>query len=190
LPHKALKRTNELNLCQANLQGANQFRALVDQIMTAAANCSQFESTPAATSAGTLLLNATSLIAGECQASEPNQKGRPRLPRQKIIRRCQELLEERDSELVFLGDLAATADVSERTLRKAFQEYYGMGPVRYLQLRQLHRVHHALSTSDPEVESVTGVLVAHGVWEFGRFALQYRVLFSERPSETLRAKRR
>ena len=172
-----------------NLQGANQFRALVDQIMTAAAHCLQFESTAAATSAGTELLNATSLIAGERQAGQPNQKGRPKFPRQKIIRRCQELVEERDGELVRLGDLAAAADVSERTLRTAFHEYFGIGPVRYLQLRQLHQVNRALKASDPEAESVTNVLAEHGVWDFGRFASQYHRLFGERPSETLRTKR-
>jgi len=173
-----------------NFQVANQFRAFVSQIMTAAAYCSQFESAPAATCAATELMNVTSLVAGERHAGEPHQNGRPRFPRQEIIRRCQELLEERVGELVLLGDLAAAADVSERTLRTAFHEYYGMGPVRYLQLRQLHRVNRALRASDPEAESVTGVLVEQGVWEFGRFASQYHRLFGELPSETLRKKRR
>ena len=172
-----------------NLQLANQFRSFVSQIMTAAAKCSQFESAPAATCAATELLNVTSLIVGERQAGEPHQKGRPRFSRQEIVRRCQEQLEERDGKLVHVEELAAAAEVSERTLRTAFNEYLGIGPVRYLQLRQLHRVNRALRASDLEAASVTGVLVEQGVWEFSRFASRYRRLFGELPSETLRAKR-
>ena len=173
-----------------NLQVANQLRTFVSQIMTVAANCSQFESAPATKCAATELLNVTSLVAGERQAGEPHQKGRPRFLRQEIIRRCQEKLEERDGELVHLEELAAAAEVSERTLRTAFNEYYGIGPVRYLQLRQIHRVNRALRASDPKAASVTSVLLEHGVWEFSRFASRYRRLFGELPSETLRTKRR
>jgi AraC family ethanolamine operon transcriptional activator len=80
--------------------------------------------------------------------------------------------------------------VSERTLQNVFREYYGLGPVRYLQLRQLHRIRHALRAADPEAVSVTDVVVRHGEWQFGRFASRYRQLFGELPSETLRTKRR
>jgi AraC family ethanolamine operon transcriptional activator len=172
-----------------NLQVANQFRAFVSQIMTAA-NCSEFEASLAATCAARELLDVTSLLVWGRQAGQANHPGRPRFSRQGIIRCCQELLEERDGELVFVEELAAAADVSERTLRTAFNEYFGIGPVRYLQLRQLHRVNHDLRASDPETESVTDVLLEHGVWEFGRFASRYRRLFGELPSETLRRRRR
>ena len=111
-------------------------------------------------------------------------------PRPGIIRRSKELLEEHKGRPVHVGELAAAAEVSERTLRTAFNEYFGVGPVRYLQLRQLHQVHRALRAADPEADSVADVLVKNGVWEFSRFATRYRRLFGERPLETLRTKRR
>jgi transcriptional regulator GlxA family with amidase domain len=172
-----------------NLQVANQFRAFVSQIMTAA-NCSEFEASLAATCAARELLDVTSLIVGEQQVGEPNQKGRPRFSRQGIIRCCQEYIEEHKGERVFVEELASAAEVTERTLRTVFNEYFGVGPVRYLQLRQLHEVNRVLKTSDPKAESVTGVMLEHGVWEFGRFASRYRRLFGELPSETLRRRRR
>ena len=175
---------------RANHQIANQFRALVHQIMTAATTCAQFESAPAATCAAAKLLKVGSLVLGERQGGEFNQEGRPMLPRQDIIRRSKELLEERFGSVVLVGELAAAAGVSERTLRTAFNEYFGVGPVRYLQLRQLHQVHRALRTADPEAVSVSDILVGYGVWEFSRFASRYRQLFGELPSETLRRKRR
>lgn len=169
----------------ANRHLANQFRAIAGQIMFTAANCSQFETAPAARSAAAELLRVASSVIKLGQAGEPNQEGRPRLPRQEIIRRTTVLLEERDGQRLLVRQLAAAAQVSERTLRTAFNEYFGVGPIRYLQLRQLHQVRRALRTADPEAVTVSDVLLAHGEWEFSRFASRYRRLFGELPSETL-----
>jgi AraC family ethanolamine operon transcriptional activator len=171
-------------------QLADWLRASVSQVMTAAAHCSQFESTPAATRAAGELVRVASLVVGKTQACESNQKGRPRVPRPEIIRRSKELLEAREGKRVLVGELAAAADVSKGTLRTAFNEYFGVGPIRYLQIRQLHQVNRALRATDPEAAGVTDVLVRHGEWEFGRFASRYRQLFGELPSETLQTKRR
>jgi len=173
-----------------NRQLANQFRALVDQIMTTAADCPQFESSPAASCAEAEVLKVGSLVVGERLTGETHREGRPQLPREEIIRRSKDLLVEREHEPVYVGELAAAAGVSERTLRTAFNEYFGVGPVRYLQLRQLHQVHRALRAADPEAAHVGEVLVRHGVWELSRFASRYHRLFGERPSETLGRERR
>jgi len=101
-----------------------------------------------------------------------------------------EVLEERDRQHIAVPELAGLVGVSERTLRRAFNEYYGIGPVGYLQLRKLHQVHHALQAAELEETTVASVLFQHGVWELGRFASRYRQHFGELPSETLRAKRR
>lgn len=169
-------------------QAANQFRTLVHQIMTTASNCSEFESALAAKCAAAELLNVASLVVGQQQALEPNREGRPRFSRQVVIRTSLEFLEQHAGAPVRVGELAAAADVSERTLRTAFHEYFGVCPVRYLQLRQLHQVHRALRAADPEEVTVGKVLVKHGEWSFSRFASRYRRLFGELPSETLRAK--
>ncbi len=158
--------------------------------MTTATHSPQFESAPAATNTAADLLKVASVVIGKGQAGDPAQEGRPRLPRQEIIRRSGELLEERDGEPVLIGGLAAAVNVSERTLRRAFREYFGVGPARYLQLRQLHLVYRALQAADREAVSVADVLLRHGVREFSRFASRYRRLFGERPSETLRSRRR
>ena len=183
---------SEKMTCQVthpNLHLTNLFRALVSQIMTAA-NGSQFESAPTMNCAAMELLNLTALILKDRQAAaKPNKTGRPRFMRQEIIRHCQELVEKRTSELFFVKELAAACGVSERTLRTAFNENFGTGPVHYFQLRQLHQINRVLRASDPETESVTGILVENGVWEFGRFASRYFRLFGELPSKTLRTKR-
>ena len=178
------KRT--VRVTRANPQLANRFRSVAGQIMTTATGYSQFESSLAAKCAATELLKTGLSVIGQPSTGILNPNGRPRIPREEIIRRAEELLEQSDGKRVLVEELAASAHVSKRTLRTAFNEYFGIGPIRYLQLRQLHRVRGALRAADPEAESVSGILVAFGEWEHGRFAACYRRHFGELPSETLR----
>jgi AraC family transcriptional regulator, ethanolamine operon transcriptional activator len=106
--------------------------------------------------------------------------------RSEIIRKAMAFVDQHDHEYLGVGDLAIAAGISERTLRRALQDYFSIGPVRYLKLRTLHQVRGALKVADPSVTSVTKIAVQSGVWEFGRFARDYRFLFGELPSETLR----
>ena len=179
-------------MCRVTLstrQLVDQFQAFMFEIMNIATNYSEFESSLAATYAGAELLKIASLIVGKQQGGKPCPEGRPKRPREEIIRRSKELIEERDGEPILVGELASRAKVCERTLRTAFKEYFGVGPVHYLQLRQLHQVERALRTADFEAVSVSDVLLRNGVWEFGHFASRYHRLFGELPSDTLRAKR-
>lgn len=162
-----------------------QFRQAVNGIMRTAARCPGFESTLAASRAETELLTIGAAVVRGPQAREADLDGRPKLSRQGIIARARELLEERVDEAVAVTELAAAAGVSERTLRTAFREYFGVGPVRYLQIRLLHQVYRDLLVCDPEETTVLRVLLRHGVRNMGRFASRYRRLFGELPSQTL-----
>jgi AraC-like DNA-binding protein len=169
---------------------ARQFRASVREILTTASNHAAFESSMASTIAAASLVELGTAIIGLRQQSESPHPGRRKLPREEIIHRAGQLFAEREGEHVSLEELVEATQVSERTLRTAFNECYGVSPVRYLQLRNLHRVHRALRKAEPDEASVADVLLRHGEWEFGRFATRYRRLFGERPSETLKAKHR
>jgi AraC family transcriptional regulator, ethanolamine operon transcriptional activator len=58
--------------------------------------------------------------------------------------------------------------------------------VRYLNLRTLHQIRKELKAADPSVATVTEISTQFGAWQFGRMARDYRLLFGELPSETLR----
>ena len=115
--------------------------------------------------------------------------GRKILPRQEIIDRAVAVAEAESVDPPSVRKLADAAGVSERSLRNVFSEYMGMGPVRYLQLRQFRKIHRELAAAGPDETTVTDVLVANGVWQWGRFAARYRQVFGEMPSETLRKSR-
>ena len=61
-----------------------------------------------------------------------------------------------------------------------------MGPIRYLTLRRMNLVRRALQRADASTATVTQLATDHGFWELGRFSVNYRQLFGESPSETLR----
>jgi transcriptional regulator GlxA family with amidase domain len=173
-----------------NIVLARQFLASVHDILTTASSDAAFESSMASTIAAASLIELGTTIIGLRQPSESSHPGRPKLPREEIIGRSNQLFAEREGEHVSLAELVEAVQVSERTLRTAFNECYGVSPVRYLQARNLHRVHRALRKAEPDGTNVADVLLRHGEWEFGRCATRYHRLFGELPSETLKAKSR
>jgi AraC-like DNA-binding protein len=90
----------------------------------------------------------------------------------------------RDSQSPVLT-LARAAGVSERTLHRLCWKYFQMGPKRYSKIRQLNLVRRAIRQSHSTAGSITAILSEHGVTEFGRFAIEYKALFNESPTETL-----
>ena len=170
---------------------ARRFRSSVSQLMAAAAASSSFEESLAAAGASASVLELGKSILGIESTNylpvERNAGGRPRVSRDAIIQRCMKVIEQQPAAAVDLQDLIIGAGVSERTLRNAFNEYFGMGPGKYLQLRQMHSIHRALRKSDPRQVTVAEVLTQHGEWSLGRFANRYRKLFGELPSATLRS---
>jgi AraC family ethanolamine operon transcriptional activator len=124
------------------------------------------------------------LLAVSCEV-EPTH-GRHVVPRRQIIRMSMDFVDQHDGEYLSVEQLAAATGVSERTLRDVFQHYFGLAPVRYLNRRTLHQVRKALKAADPYEATVTKIATQFGVWELGRFARDYRNLFGELPSQTLR----
>jgi AraC-like DNA-binding protein len=104
----------------------------------------------------------------------------------RIIGRFEDYLASRRYEPIYLAEICAAIGVSERTLRSFCQEHLGVGPVRYLWLRRMNLAHRALLRAEAGKTSVTEIATAHGFWELGRFSVEYRALFDEAPSATLR----
>jgi AraC family transcriptional regulator, ethanolamine operon transcriptional activator len=113
--------------------------------------------------------------------------GRPHLSRERVIARALELIRDHDGQPLFTNDLCRAAGVSERTLRNTFNEYFGVGPIRLLKMRQLREIRAALLAADPLHETVASIAGRFGVWDFSLFARNYKRLFGESPSQTLRA---
>jgi AraC-like DNA-binding protein len=103
-----------------------------------------------------------------------------------IITRFRRALEERSETAVYVPEICAAIGVSDRTLRLCCREQLGVSPGRYLYLRRMTLVRRALRLAKPGATSVTRIAARFGFWELGRFAVDYRSLFHESPSVTLR----
>jgi AraC-like DNA-binding protein len=106
--------------------------------------------------------------------------------RDRVVAQFEEYLEANQGRALNLAEICTAIGVAERTLRAACEEHLGMGPIRYLTLRRMHLVRRALLRADYSETSVTRIATDHGFWELGHFAVAYRALFGEAPSESLR----
>jgi AraC-like DNA-binding protein len=105
---------------------------------------------------------------------------------QKIMRRYHAVLEANVDRPIYVLEMAKAVGASVRSLTMCCHEYLGMGPKRYLMLRRMHLARQALLMASPSAATVTDVATLYGFWQFGRFAGQYKSLFGESPSVTLR----
>ena len=171
---------------QVPRQRIMRFRAVVGQLEAIAREePAVLESAVGQRAAGQKLLREVrNLLA----APNPVERapGRHAVPRRQIIRMAMEFVEQHDRDCLSVEQIAAAADVSERTLRDAFLRYFGVPPVQYLNRRSLHQIRKALLAADPSVATVTEIATQFGVWHFGRMARDYHLLFGELPSDTLR----
>ncbi len=103
-----------------------------------------------------------------------------------IIARLEEFLGANYDRPLHIPEICSAVGASERTLRVSCIEHLGMGPVRYLWLRRMHLARRALIVTASRPGAVTEIATANGFWELGRFAVEYRALFGEAPSATLR----
>jgi AraC family ethanolamine operon transcriptional activator len=99
--------------------------------------------------------------------------------------RCNDYLEANAERCVTLSELREALQIGDRALRRFFMSTYGCSPARFLRLQRLHGVSRALARALP-MATITDIAMSFGFFDIGRFASDYRRLFGERPSETLR----
>ena len=103
-----------------------------------------------------------------------------------IVRTCEDYTLGLDGRRPYMSELCEKANVSERTIQKAFQDIMGMSPLTFLHRLRLHRARDELRKENSESTSVTRVATNWGFWHFGEFSRAYKNCFGEVPSRTLK----
>ncbi len=83
-----------------------------------------------------------------------------------------------------LAKAVSELGTSVRTLSRTLHERTGMSPMAFLRRRRLEAAHRDLFVADPEELRVADVALRYGSAHLGRFAVDYRRTFGERPSDT------
>jgi AraC family ethanolamine operon transcriptional activator len=84
-----------------------------------------------------------------------------------------------------LTEIYEYSGVSYRTLNRAFKERFGVSPKQYIVAIKMAGVRKALLETQANTR-ITDVASDWGFWHLGRFASDYRRMFGELPSVTLR----
>ena len=117
--------------------------------------------------------------------------GRPaerpsRTLRARALKRSKEYIEGSDGGPITVSELCEVAGCSRRTLEYAFKDHFGVSAKAYLRDRRLNAARRELRNPE-KARSVRAVAIRWGFWHMSQFAADYRKLFGERPSETVRS---
>jgi AraC family ethanolamine operon transcriptional activator len=123
-------------------------------------------------------------VFGNC-----SERGRPAPTgetRRQIVDRAREYMRSHIDEPITVTDLCTVLNVSRRTLQYSFQDVLNLNPVSFLRAMRLNGVRRALRQCEG-VKSVADIAASWGFWHLSHFAADYKAMFGELPSETLRA---
>jgi AraC-like DNA-binding protein len=100
------------------------------------------------------------------------------------VRSVEEYIRANAAAPMSLGDLAAVAGVSARTLQYSFRRHRGIRPMEFLRQTRMEYVRDELLSSEKPA-TVSETAARWGFFHFGRFAAEYREQYGETPSATL-----
>lgn len=99
------------------------------------------------------------------------------------IRRAVDYIEANLTAPVTLEDIVLAAGVSDRGLFRHFRNATGVSPMAYLRNARFLRVRDALRRARGG-EKIVDIAALWGFDHMGRFAIEYRQRFGEKPSDT------
>jgi AraC family ethanolamine operon transcriptional activator len=110
----------------------------------------------------------------------------PNLERRKklVDRACELMMGHADEPLTIL-EVCSRVGTSRRKLNYCFQDVLGTTPIKYLRSLRLNGVRRALRQAPPGV-TIQDIASHWGFWHLSQFAQDYKHLFGELPSDTLR----
>ncbi len=94
-----------------------------------------------------------------------------------------------DLESITAMELCKHTECSQRTLEKNFSDRFGITPKKYVKCLRLAEVRKGLQNFNAlDYDSIIELAGVNGFWHMGQFAADYRRIYGELPSETLKQK--
>ena len=108
---------------------------------------------------------------------------RPTCPH--YLLRARQFIHDHASENIALEDIERAAGVSRYKLFEGFRQHFGYAPMAYLKRHRLEAVRREI-LSDRSERNVSSIAMNRGFSHLGRFSNDYKQLFGETPSQTLK----
>lgn len=99
--------------------------------------------------------------------------------------RAQQFIHDNAREPISLEEIENAAGVSRFKLFEAFKQYFGCAPMAYVRKYRLESVRREL-LEDGSLNKISTIAMAWGISHMGRFSTEYKLLFGESPSDTLK----
>ena len=110
-----------------------------------------------------------------------------RSPRRfELVKQAEEHMRSHLEAPITLIALCKALHISERPLNYGFQEVFGVSPMAYLKTLRLQAVRTQLQLADPETTAIAEIANRFGFQSLGHFSRDYKTMFGELPSETLK----
>jgi AraC family ethanolamine operon transcriptional activator len=103
-----------------------------------------------------------------------------------VVRRVEQHLLDDLAVPQTVDDLCRIANASRRTLEYSFKDYFGTSPKRFIKALKLNAARDDLLTGSYGFNHVVEIASGLGFTHMGQFSADYRNMFGEKPSETLR----
>jgi len=128
-----------------------------------------------------------STLLGLYETGTPAGKDLTASTRQYVVNKARDYMREHVDEPITVSDLCAHIRISRRLLQYAFQDVLGTNPARYLRAMRLNGARREIRRQTSEHACVADIAARWGFWHPSRFAAEYKSLFGELPSQTLKA---
>jgi AraC-like DNA-binding protein len=103
-----------------------------------------------------------------------------------LVWQAEQYMMEHMDHTISVDMLCAALYVSRRTLHNAFQEVVGVGPMTYLKIQRMYQVHDQLERAHSLASTVFNIAYQWGFYHMGHFSRDYKQMFGESPSDTLK----
>jgi AraC-like DNA-binding protein len=105
------------------------------------------------------------------------------------LKRAERYVKANISETISIDDLVSASGASMRTLYKVFSTHHNATPMGYVKRIRLEHARRELENNCGSARTVAEIAMAVGMEHLGNFAADYKKVYQELPSETLRRSR-
>lgn len=106
--------------------------------------------------------------------------------RQRIVAQARDYVLAHRDQVITVPELCERLHVSRRTLQYCFEDVLGISPIQYLRIIRLNGARRHLREDLSGSRTVRDIAADWGFWHFSQFSSDYRKLFGQTPSESLR----
>ncbi|WP_240158937.1 MULTISPECIES: AraC family transcriptional regulator [Burkholderiaceae] len=99
--------------------------------------------------------------------------------------KARQFIHDNAREPITLEEIERASGVSRFKLFDGFRQYFGCAPIAYLKRYRLESVRRDI-LEDRSVRNISSVALSWGMSHLGRFSTEYKVMFGESPSDTLK----